>query len=227
MDTPSTSDRGERGLDPAALASARLELEDGAPPQLGARLRAARQAQRMTLTRLADRTELTKGFLSKVERGLATPSVASLLRVCEVLGLPVGSLWADASGSDHEPVRVGAYPSIGFGGENIAESLLTPSRERRLQVIHSRIQPGGGSGVEAYTLPVEVEVEFVFVLRGTLELHVADAVHVLAAGDALTFLPHSPHAFVNPDPQLPAEVLWILTPALPSDDPTSASPLHG
>ncbi len=191
----------------------------------GARLRAAREAQRRSLADVAQAAALTKGYLSKVERGVATPSVASLLRICRALGVTVGSLLADGRTDDHQPVRAGAYPPIGFGGEGIVEHLLTPPLERRLQVIHSVIEPGGGSGDERYSLPVEVE--FVLVLRGQLALDVGDEVHVLDAGDALTFPPDAPHAFRNPRARGDTEVLWALAPALPSDDPSVPPPIHG
>lgn len=185
--------------------------QDGDPTrQIGSRLRAERQAQRLTLGELAETADLTKGFLSKVERGLAAPSVASLLRLCDALGLSVGELLD--GGHDQELVRAGAYPPIEFGGQDMAESLLTPFRERRLQVIHSVIAPGGGSGDESYQLPIEVE--FVFVVRGSLALTIDDHAHELGAGDAITFTPSLRHAFHNPG-DLAAEVLWVLAPALP------------
>ena len=49
---------------------------------LGDRLRDAREARRLTLEDLADRAQLTKGYISKVERNQATPSVAVLLKIC-------------------------------------------------------------------------------------------------------------------------------------------------
>jgi transcriptional regulator with XRE-family HTH domain len=116
----------------------------GQRSRIGRRLRAAREAQLLTLAELAAQCGLTKGFLSKVERDQAAPSVASLLRLCDALGLSIGELFDDAQ--DHDLVRDGEYPPINFGGEGMRESLLTPTRERRLQVIHSEIDPGGGSG---------------------------------------------------------------------------------
>jgi transcriptional regulator with XRE-family HTH domain len=188
---------------------------EGRPPGttegLGPRLRAAREAQRLTLAELAETAELTKGFVSKVEREVATPSVASLLRLCRALGLSVGELFGQTT--DHELIRADAYPPISFGGQDLTESLLTPRRERRLQVIHSHIRPGGGSGEETYELPTDVE--FVFVVSGRLALTIDDRVQSLGRGDALTFAPRARHSFTNPSTDEPCEVLWVLTPALP------------
>jgi len=139
--------------------------EAGGGSRIGAQLRAARLAHRMTLAEVAIRSGLTKGFLSKIERDQTTASVASLMRLCETLSISVGSLFHASTG---EIVRRDSYPPINFGGVDIAEYLLTPHGERRVQAILSEIAPGGGSGDELYGLPADVE--FVYVIEGRLEV---------------------------------------------------------
>lgn len=182
-----------------------------AAEDLGERLRAAREARRLTLEAVAESAELTKGYLSKIERSHATPSVAVLIRVCSALNLSVGDLFDPHFTMDL--VRVADRQPILFGGLGLHESLLTPAHESRVQVIHSIIDPGGGSGSELYQLPCDVGV--VFVIAGKLTLSVNDRVQTLETGDTLTYRPSEPHAFVNPDPSARAEVVWILNPALP------------
>ncbi|ADB50998.1 helix-turn-helix domain-containing protein [Conexibacter woesei] len=179
------------------------------PEQIGERLRAARQRQELTLSALAERVELTKGFLSQVERGLTSPSVGSLLRLCEVLDLPVGELF-DANPAPL--VRAAERSPISFGGAGVDEFQLTPAGERRLVVIQSDIAPGGGSGEDAYRLGSDAE--FVHVLLGTLDLEVAGDAYRLAAGDSLTFDAGAEHRWRNPSPSWPARVLWVIAPAL-------------
>jgi len=65
-----------------------------APVAIGSRIRAARQSQRLTIEHVADATGLTKGFLSRVERDLTSPSVASLVTLCQVLSISIGELFA-------------------------------------------------------------------------------------------------------------------------------------
>ncbi len=184
-----------------------------APAQrpIGDKLRAARLAQRLTLEQVAAACGLTKGFVSKLERDQSTASVASLLLLCDTLGLSIGELFEDVGGGDL--LRADEYPQISFGGVGMVEYLLTPSRERRLQVLLSEIEPGGGSGDETYSLPLDVE--FVYVAQGQLEIDLDGQLDVLRTGDALTFVPTTPHAFRNPGDSV-ARVLWVLTPALPT-----------
>jgi transcriptional regulator with XRE-family HTH domain len=179
-------------------------------PRIGAQLRAVRLAARKSMAEVADQAGLTKGFLSKLERDLASVSVASLMRLCEALDISVGSLFSAPKG---EVVRAGQYPPINFGGTGIREFLLTPSGEKRVQAILSEIEPGGGSGDEAYALPADVE--FMFMLAGQVRIVVAGEELMLRAGDAFTFASGIGHSFGVPADAGQATVLWVISPALP------------
>ena len=82
-----------------------------------------------------------KVFLSQLERGLTSVSVPTLLRVCEVLRIGVGELFAYP---DEQVVDGGSR--IDMGGEGVAEYLLTPVGTTAFQVFRSVIEPGGSTG---------------------------------------------------------------------------------
>lgn len=185
-------------------------MTDRSSPVIGARLREARKRRHLSLSELATRTGLTKGFLSQVERDLTSASVGTLMRLCDALSLNPGDL---LTGSAGPVVRAADRPEIAFGGEGVREFRLTPAGERRILVLQSDIAPGGGSGDEAYVLASEAE--FVHVLEGTLDIEVAGTSHRLAVGDSLTFEAGAEHRWSNPSPAFPARVLWLLSPALP------------
>ena len=88
--------------------------------------------------------------------------------------------------------------------------LLSPPQERRLQAIESTIPPAGSSGDELFSFPGDVE--FVYVLAGTLELRVGDETYVLREGDALTYPLREPHRWANASRDRPARVLWVAVP---------------
>ena len=178
--------------------------------RIGAQLKAARLAARMSMAEVAEQAGLTKGFVSKLERDLVNVSVASLIRLCDALGISVGSLFQAPTG---EVIRRDAYPPINFGGKNMTEYVLTPSGEKRVQAILSDIEPGGGSGAEPYELPAGVE--FVLILAGQLRVTVAGEEVTLEEGDALTFTADMAHTFLAPPRGGRARVLWVLSPALP------------
>ncbi len=177
--------------------------------RVGARLRRARQQRNMTIVEVATATGLTKGFLSQVERDRASLSVASLVRICDVLGISVGSLF-DTPGANYVPRA--ERPRINFGGADVEEYLLTPAAERRIQVIEQIVRPNGGSGDEEYALASETE--FVHVLRGKLEIRVGDETLVLSAGDSLTFSPRDVHTWRNPSTRSTTHAIWVFSPPL-------------
>jgi transcriptional regulator with XRE-family HTH domain len=175
---------------------------------IGARLRTARQAAGLTLAAVAEQAGLTKGFLSRLERDEVSPSVASLVTVCGVLGIGVGTLF---EAPETSLVRAGEAPAINFGGRGLHEYLLTAGSQRQLQVIRSIVEPGGGGGPELYALACDVE--FVYVVSGELRLLLPGEMVDLGVGDAFTMPGTTPHTWLNPSTTAPAEVLWALTPA--------------
>lgn len=176
---------------------------------LGPRLRARRREQGMTLAQVADRSGVTKGFLSLVERGLASVSVPTLLTLCTALELELGALFEYP---EEEVVRAGRGAPLEMGGGGIEEFLLTPASEPHIQVMRTVLQPGGGSG-GAYTL--DCETVFVLVVRGALALRVGGRERRLEAGDSTTFSARTMHAWENPGDD-EAEVVWTLAPPVPN-----------
>jgi transcriptional regulator with XRE-family HTH domain len=176
--------------------------------RIGAKLRAARSAHGYTLDQLASAAGLTKGFLSRVERDETSPSVASLIAICEVMSIEVGSLF---TAPEVALVRRNAAPAINLGGTGVTEQLMTPRGQPRLQLVHSSIEPGGTGGTVPYTINCEVEV--LYVLKGTVDLIFSYRTQKLTAGDALTFAGGEPHTWVNASQTRAAEVIWVLIPA--------------
>ncbi len=176
--------------------------------RIGDRLRAARQDSGLTLEKVAEATGLTKGFLSRLERDEVSPSVASLVSVCEVLGIRVGELFESPQ---TQLVRADEGRRINFGGRKVREFLLTPGTQSHLQVIHSTIEPGGHGGDELYTL--DCDVEFVYVIHGELTVTLSNETVRLSAGDAFTFPGREPHTWGNGRKDAECEILWALAPA--------------
>ena len=184
-----------------ALVPRNVELK------VGARLRGLRRERGLTIEQVASATGLTKGFISQLERDTTTPSLSSLARICDALGVRMGDVFESATGEMARLVRRGERPEAAW---NPSHFLLSPSSERRLQAIESEIPPGGSSGEAPYSFPGDVE--FVYVLSGRLELQVADDRYVLEAGDALTYPLREPHRWENPSAGEPARVLWVAVP---------------
>lgn len=176
--------------------------------QLGPRIRALRQARSVTLKELAARAGVTESFLSQVEREVTSPSIASVQRIARALGLAIAELFVEEAPRGRV-VRRSERRRISYPGLGAVDEFLTSDMNARLQVIVSTIEPGGGTGEEAYRH--ESDEEVVVVLSGRLELWVGDEHHVLEEGDAVTYSSRIPHRNVNPGPGT-ATVLFCVTP---------------
>lgn len=195
---------------------------------LGSRIRAERRKRKLTLEVFSRKTELSKSFLSQIERGLAQPSISSLKRIAREFDVSVVDLFSeeakktDSSGSPPNPqkngktyveevqvVRASRRKSLTLPGANVSYDLLTPDLNRHLEVMFMKINPGENSGEEPMIdLPGE---KFGLILTGMLEVSVGKDMYRLSAGDSIYFPAHFPHSWRGLG-QEPIEVIWVLTP---------------
>lgn len=158
---------------------------------LGARLRGLRHARDLTLDALAEAAGLNKGYLSKVERGLKSPSVATMLRLSEALSIPVGELFGERL-SEHAV-------HVTRKGERLSGPDPQPGMSRFETLSRS------GTTLEAFIVYPPAQFadpaaaaehsgeELLLVLTGTIEMRFADRGFVLEAGDCAQFPGHLPH----------------------------------
>jgi transcriptional regulator with XRE-family HTH domain len=192
----------------AAAAVAQGATETPIEVDLGARIRALRIARGATLRQLAAQASVTESFLSQVERGVAAPSIASVQRIARALGQSIAELFAadDRAGI---VVRAADRRRVVYQGLGAVDEFLTRRTDGRLQVILSTIEPGGGTGEEAYSHDSDEEV--VVVLEGSLDLWVGPEHYRLETGDAVTHSSRLPHRNTNPGPGV-ARILFCITP---------------
>jgi transcriptional regulator with XRE-family HTH domain len=189
-------------------AEAEVASETPIEVDLGARIRALRLARGLTLRRMAADAGVTESFLSQVERGVASPSIATVQRIARALGQSIAELFA-ADERAGIVVRARDRRRVVYQGLGAIDEFLTRATDGRLQVILSTIEPGGGTGDEPYTHDSDEEV--VVVLEGSLDLWVGPEHFRLETGDAVTHSSRLPHRNTNPGPGV-ARVLFCITP---------------
>ena len=175
--------------------------------QIGPMLRQRRKELNLTLAQVAGNAGIATGFLSEIERDQASPSVATLIRLCEALGISVGSLFIS-----NQPllVRAGSREKMRYGGQMITYELLTSRTANQMAAVLGALQPGGMSGTEQHVL--DAEEEFVLVLQGEIVMQIGDQSYHLYEGDALTFDPRQRHRYLNPSPTQVCRTLCMITP---------------
>lgn len=166
---------------------------DSVTLELGRRLRAARAAAGLTLANLAGRTELSEGFLSRLERGRASASIANLIRLADALGLGLHELFANPAAPARTEVAVHRRD-----GDGPAEMTSSGYRWRhlaggapldRLEVFHL-VFP------HRETMPTRIAhagQEHCYVLSGEVLFHVGGQVHRLRVGDGILIDSSLPH----------------------------------
>ena len=137
---------------------------------------------------------MTESFLSQVEREVTSPSIATVQRIAHALDLSIARAVRRGAATGRvvrrpERRRV-AYPGLGA-----VDEFLTSGMAGKLQVILSTIEPGGGTGAEAYTHDSDEEV--VVVLAGVARPVGRRRAPRPREGDAITFPSRLPHWNMN------------------------------
>jgi quercetin dioxygenase-like cupin family protein len=134
--------------------------------------------------------------------------VASLVAICDAIGLRIGSLFEPPRS---DLVRRADRQRIDVGGIGVTDYLLSAESDSRIQVLESHIEPGGGGGGEPRS--VNSAAEFVHVVAGELEVRMHNRAYRLYSGDSLTFSPRDVHSWRNPSEDDTAVVFWVLMPS--------------
>ncbi len=176
--------------------------------EIGKKIKRLRLQRGLTQEELADRCELSKGFISLLERDLTSPSIATLMDILESLGSDLKTFFSETGNE-----------KVVFGTEDIfvkedAESLqgsirwLVPSAQKN-QMEPILVELGSG-GETIEDNPHEGE-EFGYVLSGTLKLVLGDRVLRVKREERFYFRSNVPHKLVNAG-KTPCRVLWVSTP---------------
>jgi transcriptional regulator with XRE-family HTH domain len=177
---------------------------------LGREIRGLRKARGYTLAELARATQLSIGYLSLLERDLATPSINALHAISRAFGVTISWFFDAGAAPEAERdvvVRRARRRRLDFTA-GIVDELLSPSLNSALEVLSCRFAPGASSGEIPYTHAGE---EAGVIIRGRLELWVDGNLFVLEAGDSFGFASTRPHRYRNPGPD-ETEVIWAITP---------------
>jgi DNA-binding transcriptional MerR regulator len=202
--------RRVRGLNPPAIVHilkrqgvVSVPAENAVSP--GVRFRRLRQRRGLSLAQVAKATEVSVGFLSALERGQMSASIATLRRIARYYRTNILSFFEPAK--ENSRVVKPEERKILETTKGVRMELLAWGNTA-MEPHLFRIKPGGNSG-ESYTHEGE---EFLHVLRGQFEIWLSKEEHyLLAPGDSLYFQSSTPHRWKNPG-KTESWLLWINTP---------------
>ena len=182
---------------------------------VGQRVRQLRVESGMSIRALAEEGGLSVNTLSLIENGKISPSVSTLHRVAQALGVPITAFF-EAPSSLEQVVFVPSVERTGQQfGHGVCEDLSIGFAGRGLHPCVVTLEPHKGSGAD---LIVHTGYEFVYCLAGRITYTVDGQCYLLAPGDSLIFESHLPHRWQNLDDE-PAQMLLVLAPTDERDRP--------
>ena len=176
---------------------------------IGEKLRRLRLQKNLTQEEMADRCELSKGFISQVERNLASPSIATLTDMLECLGSNLKEFFSE-SGEEEKTVFTQADMFVKDDEETLRGSItwLVPSAQKNeMEPILVELGEGG----KTQEMPPHVGEEVGYVLSGTVALHVGGKAHRIRTGESFCLHPGAGHWIENAGKRK-AQFLWVSTP---------------
>lgn len=160
---------------------------------LGTKIRDKRTEMGMNIKELAEKTGLTSGFISQIERGLAEPSITSLRNIANELGVAVFYFLIDDV--DKNPVvRKEERQILKFAKSDLTYELLSPDLNRQMEMVMVKLQTGQSTSEELFSHSGE---EVIYVLQGIMWIKIGEEEYTLAEGDTIHFSCNTPHKLTN------------------------------
>lgn len=172
---------------------------------IGEKIRNLRNRNGLTQQELADRTELTKGFISQVERGQVSASIVTLFDIIECLG----STPAEFFRQEEEKVVFSEdeyFEKIDEAG-NSRQWIVPSAQKYQMEPMLVVLQPHS----ELEEDKPHTGEEFGYLISGKLSLHLGEKVYPVRAGESFYYRAEQTHRISNPGNR-PARLIWISSP---------------
>jgi transcriptional regulator with XRE-family HTH domain len=177
---------------------------------LGQQVRSLRQSRGLTLETVAQRSGISIGALSQLERGKGNPAFFTVIKIAHALEVPLTTL-LQADTKSSPVVRADERRPLAphfFEEEGVESELLTPDLDRQLQVAQYKLPAGASTQSTPFSHHGE---EFITVLVGTVTVGLDRVEHELNPGDSISYPGTTPHWFANSGTTV-AELLFCCTP---------------
>ncbi|TGY67360.1 helix-turn-helix domain-containing protein [Dubosiella muris] len=174
---------------------------------IGTKIKQLRLVNDLTLEELASRSELTKGFLSQVERNLTSPSISSLEDILEALGTNLSEFFQEEP--DEKVVFTKDDFFVDEREDHTIEWIVPNAQKNAMEPILLTLPPHGRS----QTMTSYNGEEFGYVLKGVVDLVIENKRYRVKAKETFYVDGSRSHTLVNPGAK-EAQVLWITTPPM-------------
>ena len=173
--------------------------------KIGAKVKELRVQKGLTQEELADRTELSKGFISQLERDLTSPSIATLMDILQALGTDLKDFFNEEPEEQIVFKESDYFEKLDEEYGNKTEWIIPNAQKNIMEPIRLTLAPGGSTYPDN---PHEGE-EFGYILSGSVEIHIASQVFKAKAGESFYFQPKYKHYIASPNG---ARLIWVSSP---------------
>lgn len=172
---------------------------------IGLKIKNLRNYLNLTQEELADRCELSKGFISQLEHNKVSPSIENLETILEVLGITISDFFKE----EKEDLIVFSYNEQNDKRyDSYLQTWLVPSAQKKMmEPIYVELDEGG---VTEKDFPHEGE-EFGYVIEGEIEIHYGDRSYAVKAGDSFYFEAKYEHYLKNISKKK-SKIVWVSCP---------------
>jgi len=173
---------------------------------IGENIKRLRNANSLTQQELADRCELTKGYISQIERDLTSPSIATLTDMLECLGTDLGTFFSEAV--DGKIVFKEEDVFVKETDDNYIINWIIPNAQKnKMEPILVELDSYAKTKMDG---PHEGE-EFGYILSGTIMLYYGSHAFKVKKGESFYFKTNKNHYIENTSKNT-ARVIWVSTP---------------
>ncbi len=172
---------------------------------IGLKLKELRILKGLTQEELADRAELSKGFISQLERNLTSPSIATLLDILQCLGTTIGEFFNE---SPEEQIVFGKsdyFEKLDTELKNEIKWIIPNAQKNVMEPIMLTLEAEG----ETYPDNPHEGEEFGYVLQGSIAIHIGNKVYRAKKGESFYFVSDKKHYLTS---KSGATILWVSSP---------------
>jgi transcriptional regulator with XRE-family HTH domain len=164
------------------------------------------------LKEFSQKVGVTASLISQIERGVAAPSISSLKKISDTLGISIALFFNEEGkktlANDFSPIVRKQERKILHPNPGVTYHLLSKNLQGKLEFLLAFYEVGASTGSKPYSHRGE---ECAVVLKGKLEVQIGSSTYVLLKDDSITFSCEIPHRVSNVG-KVPAVSIWCITP---------------
>lgn len=172
---------------------------------IGLKLKELRILKGLTQEELADRAELSKGFISQLERNLTSPSIATLMDILQCLGTTIGEFFNETPEEQIVFGKADYFEKVDPQLKNEIQWIIPNAQKNVMEPILLTLEPGG----ETYPDNPHEGEEFGYVLQGVVAIHIGGKSYRAKKGESFYFVSEKKHYLTS---KSGAVILWVSSP---------------